>query len=205
MSAPPPRVAVHGASGRLGRLIAAEAGPAYAGPVGRTGPIPACDVVIDVSRPEGLAALLPRLSGQPLLVGTTGALPTAALAAYAATAPVRVVANFGLGIPLLLELLPRLVAALPAGWDIELVEAHHAAKVDAPSGTALRLGAAIGRPVPMHSLRVGDTVGEHTIVLAGPGERLTLTHTATRREVFALGALRHAAALVGAPPGLTHA
>ncbi len=203
MSAAPPRVAIHGATGRLGRLIAAEAGAAYAGPIGRSGPVPPCEVVIDVSRPEGLAALLPRLDGQPLLVGTTGALPEAALAAYAARAPVRVAANFGLGIPLLLDILPRIVAALPPGWDIELVESHHAAKADAPSGTALRLGAALGRPVPMHSLRVGDTVGEHTLVLAGPGERLTLTHTATRREVFAIGAPRHAAALVGAPPGLT--
>jgi 4-hydroxy-tetrahydrodipicolinate reductase len=197
------RLAVHGASGRLGRLIVAEAGEACVGAVGRSGPVPDCDVVIDVSSPEGLAALLPRLSGQALLVGTTGALPEAALAAYAERAPVSIVANFSVGVPLLLDLLRTALGALPPGWQIEVVEAHHIAKKDAPSGTALRLVRAIGEAVPVHSLRLGDTIGEHTVYLAGPGERIALTHTATRREVFAIGALRHAAALVGAPPGLS--
>lgn len=193
------RVAVHGATGRLGRLIAAEAGDRFAGPVGRTGPVPDCDVVIDVSSPDGLAALLPRLSGQPLLVGTTGDLPD--LSAYAARAPVAVVANFSAGIPLLLDLVAEAVARLP-GWTVEIVEAHHEAKKDAPSGTAKRLARAVGRDVPSHSLRVGDTVGEHTVWLAGPGERVELKHVATRREVFAIGALRHADALAGEAPGL---
>lgn len=193
------RVAVHGATGRLGRLIVAEAGARYAGPVGREGPVPDCDVVIDVSTPEGLAGLLPRLTGQPLLVGTTGLLPD--LSVYAQRAPVAVVANFSLGVPTLLELVREAVARLP-GWHVEVVEAHHSAKRDAPSGTALRLLDAIGRPVPTHSLRVGDTVGEHTVWLAGPGERLELKHTATRREVFAIGALRWADDLLGRPPGL---
>ena len=82
------RVALCGARGRLGRLIVAEAGERFAGAVERTGPVPDCDVVIDVSSAEGLAALLPRLSGQPLVVGTTGDLPWAALEAYAQRAPV---------------------------------------------------------------------------------------------------------------------
>lgn len=192
------RIAVHGATGRLGRLIVAEAGDRYAGPIGRAGPIPDCDVVIDVSTPEGLTALLPRLSGQPLLVGTTGALPD--LSAYAATAPVAVVANFSAGVPVLLDLVREAVARLP-GWHIEVVEAHHAAKRDAPSGTARRLLDAIGTPVPTHSLRVGDTIGEHTVWLSGPGERLELKHVATRREVFAIGALRWADSLLGRAPG----
>ncbi len=197
------RVAVHGASGRLGALIAAEAGAGYAGPVPRGAEPPACDVVIDVSTPAGTAALLPQLRGQALLVGTTGALPDAALAAYAAVAPVAVVPNFSVGVPLLLELVERAVAMLPPGWDIEIVEAHHHHKKDAPSGTALRLQRATGREgVPVHALRVGDTFGEHTVWLCGPGERIELKHVATRREVFAIGALRWARWLRGQPAGL---
>lgn len=193
------RVAVHGASGRLGRLIVAEAGDRYAGAVGRAGPVPACDVVIDVSTPEGLRALLPRLSGQPLLVGTTGDLPD--LSEYARLAPVAVVPNFSAGVPVMLDLLREAVSRLH-GWHVEVVEVHHAAKRDAPSGTAKRLVQAIGHEVPTHSLRVGDTVGEHTVWLAGPGERIELKHVATRREVFAIGALRWAESLVGRGPGL---
>lgn len=197
------RVAVHGATGRLGRLIVEEAGSAYAGAVDRSGPVPPCDVVIDVSSAQGTATLLPRLSGQALVVGTTGTLPIDALATYAEQAPVAIVPNFSVGIPLLLELVQRAVGALPPGWDIEVVEAHHHHKKDAPSGTAKRLVRAIGRPdVPTHSLRVGDTFGEHTVWLCGPGERIELRHVATQRAVFAIGALRWARALASAPPGL---
>lgn len=205
MSAPL-RVGVHGATGKLGRLIIAQAAtqPAdfLAVSLPRTGALPPCDVVIDVSRPEGLAALLPRLHGQPLLVGTTGALPWDALRAYADTAPVEVRANFSVGVPLLIDLLRVAAAALPPGWDVEIVELHHNQKVDAPSGTALRLAAAIDGPVTHHSLRAGDAIGEHTVFLCGPGERIELKHIATRREVFAIGALRCATALVHAPCGL---
>jgi 4-hydroxy-tetrahydrodipicolinate reductase len=198
-----PRIAIHGASGRLGRLIVHEAGELYAGPVGRGGLLPPCDLVVDVSSPEGLAALLPRLSGQALLVGTTGELPQAALQAYASQAPVAVVPNFSAGVPLLLDLLQHLSGRLPEGWQVELVEAHHAAKRDAPSGTALRLREAIGLPeAPIHSLRAGDTIGEHSLWLAGPGERIELRHVATRREVFAQGAVRLARWLVSQGPGL---
>jgi 4-hydroxy-tetrahydrodipicolinate reductase len=184
-------------------LIAVEAGDAYAGPIRRTGPIPACDVIVDVSSAQGTAELLSRLDGQPLVVGTTGALPHAALAAYAQRAPVAIVPNFSVGIPLLLDLVQRAVGALPPGWDIEVVEAHHHHKKDAPSGTARRLVRAIGRDaVPTHSLRLGDTFGEHTVWLSGPGERIELKHVATSRQVFAIGALRWARALCSAPPGL---
>jgi 4-hydroxy-tetrahydrodipicolinate reductase len=203
MGEPAPRLAIHGATGRLGRLIVAEAGAAYAGPVGRSGPVPACDVVIDVSSAAGLAALLPRLSGQPLLVGSTGALPWDALEAYGARAPVAVVPNFSAGVPLLIELVEAAVGALPPGWSIEILEAHHSHKLDAPSGTARRLVQATGAPdTPTHSIRAGDTIGEHTVWLAGPGERIELKHVATRREVFALGALRWARDLLNLPAGL---
>lgn len=203
MTAPSPRVAVCGARGRLGALIVAEAGAAYAGAIERTGPVPACDVVIDVSSAAGTAGLLPRLTGQALVVGTTGDLPMDALAAYAQTAPVAIVPNFSVGVPLLTDLVKRAVGALPEGWQIEVVEAHHIHKKDAPSGTAKRLVRATGRDdVPTHSLRVGDTFGEHQVWLCGPGERIELKHVATRREVFAIGAMRWARQLQAAAPGL---
>lgn len=199
------RVAVYGAGGRLGRLIM-ETGGDRTVAIPRSGDLPPCDVVIDVTSPEGLAALLPRLSGQALVVGTTGTLPLAALEAYAETAPVAIVPNFSAGVPLLIDLIRQAVGALPPGWDIEVVEAHHNQKKDAPSGTAKRLARAVreagGGDPPTHSLRVGDTFGEHTVWLCGPGERLELKHVATQRSVFAIGALRWADTLHGSAPGL---
>ena len=157
----------------------------------------------DVSSASGTAALLPRLDGQALVVGTTGDLPMKALSTYARSAAVAIVPNFSVGIPLLLELVQQAVGQLPPGWDIEVVEAHHHHKQDAPSGTAKRIVRATGLEyVPTHSLRVGDTFGEHTVWLCGPGERIELKHVATRREVFAIGAMRWARTLAHAPPGL---
>lgn len=201
------RVAVHGAGGRLGKLIVQEAGAAFAGAITREGAVPECDVVIDVSSAQGLIDLLPRLSKQPLLIGTTGELPMDAITAYAQHAPVAVVPNFSAGVPLLVTLLKEAIAKMPDEWRVEITEAHHDQKKDAPSGTAKRLArvaeeAGAGAP-PTHSIRAGDTIGEHTVWLAGPGERIELTHVATRREVFALGALRWANWLAKQEPGLS--
>jgi 4-hydroxy-tetrahydrodipicolinate reductase len=204
------RVAVHGAGGRLGRLVVAELDAApdlvYAGAVPREGPLPGAEVVIDVSSAAGTAALLPRLDAQALVVGTTGVLPWGALEERARTAPVAVVPNFSVGVPLLDALLRQALPALPPGWEVEIVEAHHRHKQDAPSGTARKLAQAVedsGRKSPpTHSLRAGDTVGEHTVWLCGPGERIELRHVATRREVFALGALRWARHVATQGPGL---
>jgi 4-hydroxy-tetrahydrodipicolinate reductase len=200
-------VAIHGASGRLGKLIAAEAGSLFTGAVPASGPIPQADVLIDVTSPEGLQLLLTRLDGQPLLIGTTGALPLDALEAYSKTAPVAIVPNFSAGVPLLLKLIQEAISAMPEDWSVEIVEAHHDQKKDAPSGTAKRMIRAVedaGGPAatPAHAIRAGDTIGEHTIWLSGPGERLELKHVATRREVFAIGALRWASWLAEQPPGL---
>lgn len=199
------RIAVHGASGRLGQLIMTEAGEA-ATPLGRGEAVPDCDVVIDVTSAQGLTELLPRLSGQPLVVGTTGELPLEALAAYAVQTPVAIVPNFSAGVPMLIDLIRAAVGAMPPGWDVEIIESHHNQKKDAPSGTAKRLARAVtdagGQTPQLHSLRVGDTVGEHTIWLSGPGERLELKHVATRRAVFAIGALRWARRIGDLPPGV---
>ena len=203
MSPKPPRIAVCGARGRLGSLIVAEAGEAFAGPIERSGEVPACDVVIDVSSARGTAELLARLDGQPLLIGTTGDLPMRSIQQYAATAPVAIVPNFSVGVPLLADLVERAASALPAGWQIEIVEAHHIHKKDAPSGTAKRLQRATGRnDVATHSLRVGDTFGEHQVWMCGPGERIELTHRASSRDCFAAGAVRAAVWLSGQRPGM---
>ena len=148
------RIAIHGATGRLGQLIVAEAGAAFVGSVERTGEIPECDVVVDVSSAEGLQALLSRLSGQPLLVGTTGSLPMEALEAYSQHAAVALVSNFSAGVPLLLDLIQKAVASMPDDWSVEVVEAHHDQKKDAPSGTALHCQQSIPADSPGHP-RIG--------------------------------------------------
>ena len=147
-----------------------------------------------------------KLVFQPAEEGGRGALPMAELEAYATQAPVAIVANFSAGVPLLIDLLREAIARMPEDWRVEITEAHHDQKKDAPSGTAKRLArvveeAGVNAP-PTHSIRAGDTIGEHTVWLAGPGERIELTHVATRREVFAIGALRWATWLTEQPPGL---
>ena len=213
-------IAIHGATGKLGQLICLEANKSSKKilPLSRQSDLyrelkSGIEGVIDVSSAEGLGTLLQHIpQNTPLLVGTTGALPWKELERHAQTAPTAVVPNFSTGIPLLLELLSQAVKTLPKGWDIEVVEAHHNQKKDAPSGTAKRIVSAINTAelqhgkgisnVPTHSLRVGDTFGEHTVWLCGPGERLELKHVATQRSVFATGALRWYDWLQKQTPGL---
>lgn len=217
------RVAVHGATGKLGSLIVAlltqpnadgatYAGsigltsvcPLYAGSVGRGGEVPPCDVVIDASTAEGTKSLIPRLTNQKLIVGTTGDLPYKELTEYSARNTVAIVPNFSAGIPLMLNLIKMSMEQLPStNWAAEIIDAHHTAKRDAPSGTAKRLAEQIG-DVPIHSIRLGDTLGEHTVWFAGTGERLELKHVATKREVFAIGALRIARWIFTQNAGLFH-
>ena len=196
-------IAIHGHKGKLGSLIT-QHHPCLT--IDRDGPIPDCEVVIDVTSPEGLQTLIPKLSGQALLIGTTGELPWSEIEAYALTAPVAVVANFSVGVPVLLSLIDTALKMLPDGWDIEVVEVHHNQKKDAPSGTAKRLVRAIElhgySEIPTHALRVGDTFGEHTIWMSGPGERIEIKHVATQRQVFAIGAVRWAQWLTEQPIGL---
>ena len=200
------RIAVHGHKGKLGSLIVNHAPCAI---IPRDAAVERCDVVIDVSSATGLTNLIPRLSGQALLVGTTGDLPWGALEAYAQRAPVAVVPNFSVGVPVLLKLIDTALKMLPEGWDIEVIEAHHNQKKDAPSGTAKRLVRAIEEhgyeQVPAHALRVGDTFGEHSVWMCGPGERIELKHVATKREVFAIGAHRWAKWLQAQENGLIKA
>jgi 4-hydroxy-tetrahydrodipicolinate reductase len=184
------------------------------------------DVVIDFSMPAGTLALGPIVSaaGAALVSGTTGLGDDARAALDQASSRVPVLwePNMSVGVHVLAQLVSQAVAALP-GWDIEVVETHHRAKADAPSGTALRLVHAAqdartgpthlmhgrhGTPGPradgeigVHAVRGGDVVGDHSVHLLGAGERLELAHRATSRDVFAHGALRAAAWIVGRAPG----
>ncbi|ETV76627.1 hypothetical protein H257_09120 [Aphanomyces astaci] len=216
-------VALHGANGRLGQLIALELQKDAASFVS-TGVLdvrskasssipPSTQVVIDVTLPSGTAALVQTLLQGPtypaLVVGTTGALPLDLLRQYADKAPVVIKSNFSVGVPLVAELAAAAALALPKGgdWNVQLSEIHHTKKLDAPSGTGKTLAGAIKRTgvfdkVDVESLRLGDEIGTHTVYFAGPGERIEIKHVATRREVFALGALRTAAWAVTQPKGL---
>lgn len=190
--------------------------------------LPAIDVVIDFSRAEAVAATADACAaaGVALMVGTTGldAATQGRLEAAAARIPVLVCANTSLALNVLLDLVERAAGALPATYDIEIFEAHHRHKVDAPSGTALALGEAAARgrverlPHPptltgarpgaratggigFSVVRGGDVVGEHDVRFLGAGEQLRLTHVATDRAIFARGAVAAAGWLVGRPPG----
>ena len=189
------------------------------------------DVVIDFSSPELFGRLLEgqgdALAGKALVVGTTGlggggerALDEAALRTAVLPA-----ANFSIGVNLLLALAERAAAVLGDGYDAEVVEAHHRRKADAPSGTALALGEALARgrgvslaevrtdgrsgmsgerargEIGFHSVRGGDIVGEHRVMLIGEREQMELGHVARDRALFAEGALRAARWLAGKPAG----
>ncbi|HZH44166.1 MAG TPA: 4-hydroxy-tetrahydrodipicolinate reductase [Lysobacter sp.] len=225
-----PRVLIHGASGRMGQALlrlAAEGAPVtVVAAVSRSTPpqrvvdrvacfaaselhgVPAFDVAIDFSLPEGFDGILGLCleRGVPLVSGTTGlsAGQRTALEQAAARIPLLWAANFSVGVAVLSELVERAAAALQ-GWDCDIVETHHIHKKDAPSGTALALGDCVGRggARPRYaSLRAGDIVGEHTVQFTALGERIELVHRATSRDVFARGALHAARRLIRRPPGL---
>ncbi len=229
------RLLINGADGRMGRALRAllEEDPRWvlAAALGRSSDwhsAPPADVVIDFSVPTGFDAALAhcRATRSALVSGTTGLQQgqLAALRDAAREIPVLHAANFSLGIAVLMQAVELAAAALPR-WDLEILEAHHARKVDAPSGTALALGRAAAhargqrfdtvavlsregqvgaRPrgaIGFSALRAGDIVGEHTVLLASAGERIELTHRATDRSIFARGALAAAAWLIGRPAG----
>ncbi|MBV7265972.1 4-hydroxy-tetrahydrodipicolinate reductase [Erythrobacter ani] len=188
-----------------------------------------CDVVVDFSSPEALEQNLrsAKLAGIPILIGTTGLEEKhfVLLSAASETIPVLQTGNTSLGVTLLAHLVREASAKLGAEWDIEILEMHHRMKVDAPSGTAKLLGEAaadargIDLPDNMESgrhgqtgerregaigfatLRGGTVAGEHSVIFAGKEERLTLSHTAEDRSIFARGAVRGAEWLIGKAPG----
>lgn len=189
----------------------------------------ASDALVDFSSPAALAhnCAAAAAAGIPLLIGTTGigAEHHLLIDRTAAKVPVLQTGNTSLGVNLLAHLVQRAAAALGDDWDIEILEMHHRDKIDAPSGTALLLGvaAASGRGIALAdnsecgragmtgprspgaigfaSLRGGTVAGDHSVILAGDEERITLSHSAENRIVFARGAVKAAAWLIGKAPG----
>ena len=195
-----------------------------------TGPAKGAAVVIDftfhTAVPGNLAAAV--AAKQAVVLGTTGLTDAeqAAVRIAATQIPIVWAANMSLGVNVLLDLVRRAAAILGPDYDAEIVEMHHHFKKDAPSGTALALAEALAkgrgvalkdvichgregmvgeRPrgqIGMHALRGGDVVGDHTVMFACEGERVELTHRASSRESFAMGALKAASWLHGKKPGL---
>jgi 4-hydroxy-tetrahydrodipicolinate reductase len=167
-------------------------------------------VVIDFATAEATAATMEAAAGRGVaaVVGTTALGPAgrAALTAAAARIPIVLAPNMSVGMNLLFALLPQAARVLGGSYDVGVSEIHHRAKLDAPSGTALRLCEvlrdAVGHDVPAVSLRGGGVVGDHTAFFLGPGERLEITHRAESREPLARGALRAALWVASQAPGL---
>ncbi len=233
----PLRIGIVGLTGRMGREISAlvevDPGLAIAGGVGRqtVADLPAVaaasDVLIDFSTPDALAAVVEASASAsvPLVLGTTGLTgeQVARVRALSERVPVWYARNMSTGVSLLQRVLPEVARAL-AAYDIEVIEAHHRHKVDAPSGTALMLADAIlegldepdGHPsvygregysprqpgeIGFHSIRGGGNPGEHTLVFASDEEEIRISHRAFSRQAFAAGAIRAARAIHGQPPG----
>ena len=169
------------------------------------------DVLVDFSAPDASIAFLQaaRRAGVPAVIGTTGFTDRqkALLRGASRKIPVFFSPNMSPGMNLVFAL-ARLAAGVLPRYDAAISESHHTRKKDAPSGTALRLAEAVregrcgGPAVPTVSIRAGDIVGDHTLLLAGPDERIELTHRAGSRSVFARGALEAALWLRGRQPGL---
>jgi len=217
-----PQLIITGAIASAGSLALGRDAGQVAG-IGRanlsiTSDLPAAlaeaDVALDFSHSAATPSTLQacRAAHKPLLLGTTGfgTELEAELAATAREVPLLVAPNTSVGAGVLSELTREAARALPASFDIDVLELHHRLKQDAPSGTALGLartataarGSSPGAdPVGLASLRAGDIVGEHTVLFCGAGEELVLTHRARERGVFARGALSAALWLSSRPPG----
>ncbi len=187
-------------------------------------------VLIDFTRPEGTLAHLAicRELGVKLVIGTTGFTDAqkAEIAAAAQDIAIVMAPNMSVGVNVTLKLLQMAAQAMPTGYDIEIIEAHHRHKVDAPSGTALKMGEviaqALGRDlkdcavyeryghtgerdpstIGFATIRGGDIVGDHTVLFAGTGERIEVTHKSSSRATYAQGSLRAARFLASQSKGL---
>ncbi|MBL0718734.1 4-hydroxy-tetrahydrodipicolinate reductase [Piscinibacter sp. Jin2] len=260
MSQGPHRIAIAGASGRMGRMLieavlAAEdcvlagaldiAGSPALGQdatafLGQTSGVTitadldaalaGADALIDFTRPAGTLAHLAacRRQGTALVIGTTGfdEAGKAAIAAAAEDIAIVMAPNMSVGVNVVLKLLQQAARALSQGYDIEIVEAHHRHKVDAPSGTALKMGEviaeALGRDLKtcavygregvtgerdpstlgFATVRGGDVVGDHTVMFLGTGERIEISHKSSSRATYAQGSLRAVRFLAGRRAGL---
>ena len=214
----PVKVIICGAKGRMGQALIAcakndpelqfVAGVDVGDDLGKV--LPQADVVVEFALAEATAqvAQLVAQHKKALVVGTTGHADIAKQAIRQTLAPVPVVwsANYSTGVNTLFWVTQKVAEIVGNNWEAEIVETHHTAKKDAPSGTAKRLQEILqqtrGKPAPAHALRIGDVVGDHTVTFGTAGERIELSHRASSRETFARGALRAAKWVVRQKPGL---
>lgn len=254
------RIAIAGASGRMGRMLieAVEAAPdvVLAGAMDRPSSpslgsdatawlgqasgvtitdqveqgLANADVLIDFTRPEGTMAHLAvcRRLGVKMVIGTTGFSETqkAEIAEAATQIGIVMAPNMSVGVNVVMKLLDLAARSLSEGYDIEIIEAHHRHKVDAPSGTALAMGEAVAQAlgrdlkncavygregvtgerdpstIGFATVRGGDIVGDHTVLFAGTGERIEITHKSSSRVTYAQGSLRAARFLLNQSQGL---
>jgi len=246
------KVAIAGAGGRMGRTliegvladreltlaVALEAPGAAA--IGQAAgalritadlaALAAADVLVDFTRPEGTLAHLEACLKQNrrMVIGTTGfsEAQSARIAEAARRIPIVLSPNFAIGVNVVFRLAQTAARALGDAYDVEIVEAHHRHKADAPSGTALKLGELVAqalgrdlgkvathgrhgdtgerpaRAIGFHAIRGGEIIGEHTVLFAGPGERVEVTVRSQSRTTYASGAIRAAKWLAGQGPGL---
>jgi 4-hydroxy-tetrahydrodipicolinate reductase len=219
----------HAALGRdAGELVGAPCGVKLASDA--RGAAAACDILIDFTRPEATLAHLEACleAGRAMVIGTTGFSEPdrRRIAEGARRIAIAMAPNFAVGVNVAFKLAETAARILGNAYDVEIIEAHHRHKVDAPSGTALKLGEVIAkalgrdlgavalhgrhgdtgeRPaqaIGFHAIRGGDIVGEHTVLFAGPGERVEVAVRSGSRMTYALGALRAAKFLRGRAPGL---
>jgi 4-hydroxy-tetrahydrodipicolinate reductase len=232
------QVAIVGAGGRMGKMLVEAVEAAVDcqlhAALGRHDDLRAglagADVLIDFTRPEATLAHLALCAelGVKAVVGTTGfdAGQKAEIARYAERTAIVFAPNMSVGVNVVLKLLDMAARAMHEGFDIEIVEAHHRNKVDAPSGTALQMGQvvadALGRDlkqcavygregvtgvrdpstIGFATVRGGDIIGDHTVLFAGTGERIEVSHKASNRSIYAQGSLRAARFLAGKNTGL---
>lgn len=194
------------------------------------GVLSASDVVIDFSVAEASLTYLQQatVTATPMVIGTTGftSKQRQEIAHLSQTVPCLLAPNMSVGVQVMFQLLRQAAMLLGPDFDVEIIEAHHRTKIDAPSGTALRMGDIIAQTrgqcleeaavhgrqdtigrrsdaeIGMQAIRGGDIVGEHTVMFAGTGERIELIHRSQSRDNFVRGALRAAHWIVSQPPGL---
>jgi 4-hydroxy-tetrahydrodipicolinate reductase len=232
------RIAVAGSSGRMGRMLidainqsgdTVLAGQLDIG-VDIASELAGAEYLIDFTRPEGTLAHLEvcRRLGVKMVIGTTGFSDAERQLIEAASQEIAIVMapNMSVGVNVTLKLLTMAAKAMSTGYDIEIIEAHHRHKVDAPSGTALKMGEviadALGRDlkdcavyaregvtgerdpssIGFATIRGGDIVGDHTVLFAGTGERIEITHKSSSRETYAQGSLRAVRYLASHQQGL---
>ncbi len=214
----PVRIIISGVKGRMGQALVAcartEPGLEFVGGVdlgdNLAAVLPGADVVVEFALPDATLETARRCAQhqKALVIGTTGHTDALRqeIRQVVAGIPVVWTGNYSTGVNLLFWLTEKVAEVVGRDWNVEIVETHHTAKKDAPSGTAKQLQALLqthrGEPPPAHAQRIGDVVGDHTVTFGTTGERLELTHRASSRDIFARGALRAAKWVVRQPPGL---